>query len=159
MVFFKNFYEKALGRSAFRVDECFVKSNLRGVTEEERELMSMFIEQSLGTNCDGDNSEKEESALIAGTAPVLGAYFRIAPLPRRACDTSPLEEFEYSTRSAQPRDRAFDLPGGKGAKLVEVEHKSTFGLLGKDETKLSNVYKRRDNNGMFLRAAKRMQLA
>jgi len=156
----KSVVEKALGRGAFRVDESFVKSNLKGITEEERELMNMFIEQSLGrTNSDGDNSEEEEASVTDGRAPVLAAYYRIASLPRRACDTSPLEEFSYGMRSAQPRDRAFDLPGGKGAKLVEVEHKGAFGLLGKAETKLTNVYKRRDNRGIFLRAVKRMQLA
>ena len=58
-----------------------------------------------------------------------------------------------------PRDRAFDLPGGKGARLVEVEHKSGFGLLGKEETKLTGVYKRGDNRGALLGALKRMRLA
>mmetsp|Transcript_24747 Transcript_24747/g.40560 ORF Transcript_24747/g.40560 Transcript_24747/m.40560 type:complete len:286 (+) Transcript_24747:85-942(+) len=156
----KSVVEKALGRGVFRVDEAFVKSNLKGITEEERELMNMFIDQSLGrTNSDEDSAEEVETAVIDGTAPVLGAYYRIAPLPRRACDTSPLEELEYSMRTAQPRDRAFDLPGGRGARLVEVEHKRAFGLLGKDETKLTNVYKRGDNRGIFLGALKRMRLA
>jgi hypothetical protein len=67
-----------------------------------------------------------------------------------------LEELEFTTRTAQPRDRAFDLPGGKGARLVEVEHNK---LLGKYETKLTNVYKRRDNRGAVLCALKRMRLA
>jgi len=152
--------KKALGTGAFRVDESFVKSNLKGITEEESELMDMFIEQSLGdTTSDGDRTEEEETAIVNGAPPVLGAYYRIACLPRRACDTSPLEEFEYSMRSAQPRDRAFDLPGGKGAKLVEVEHRNAFGLFVKEETKLTKVYKRRDNRGMLLQALKRMQLA
>lgn len=151
--------EKALGRGVFRVDESFVKSNLKGITEEERELMNTFIEQSLDQTDDEDGAEEVESAVIDGTAPVLGAYYRIAPLPRRTCDTSPLEELEYSMRTAQPRDRAFDLPGGRGARLVEVEHRSAFGLLGKDETKLTNVFKRRDNRGIFLQALKRMRLA
>lgn len=156
----KSAAEKPHGRGVFRVDESFVKSNLKGITEEERELMNMFIEQSLG-GADGeeDGAEEVETTVIDGTAPVLGAYYRIAPLPRRTCDTSPLEELEYSMRTAQPRDRAFDLPGGRGARLVEVEHKSAFGLLGKDETKLTNVYKRRDNRGIFLQALKRMRLA
>mmetsp|Transcript_22294 Transcript_22294/g.54010 ORF Transcript_22294/g.54010 Transcript_22294/m.54010 type:complete len:291 (-) Transcript_22294:288-1160(-) len=155
--------EKMIGRGAFRVDESFVRSNLKGISSEERELMNMFIEQSLGR--DDDEDGKEEAAEMAaadaidGTAPVLGAYYRIAPLPRRTCDTSPLEELEYSTRKAQPRDRAFDLPGGKGARLVEVEHKRALGLLGNEETKLTNVYKRGDNRGAFLGALKRMRLA
>lgn len=156
----KSVVEKALGRAVIRVDESFVMSNLKGITEEERELMNMFIKQSTGhTNDDEDSKEEVETAVIDGTAPVLGAYYRIAPLPRRTCDTSPLEELEYSTRTAQPRDRAFDLPGGRGARLVEVERKSVFGLLGKDETKLTNVYKRGDNRGIFLGALKRMRLA
>mmetsp|Transcript_21059 Transcript_21059/g.45651 ORF Transcript_21059/g.45651 Transcript_21059/m.45651 type:complete len:287 (+) Transcript_21059:100-960(+) len=156
----KSAVEKALGRGVFQVDESFVKSNLKGISPEERELMNMFIEESLGrTNTDEDGAEEVETVATDGTAPVLGAYYRIAPLPRRACDTSPLEELEYSGRTAQPRDRAFDLPGGKGARLVEVEHKKALGLLGGEETKLTNVYKRGDNRGAFLGALKRMRLA
>jgi hypothetical protein len=43
--------------------------------------------------------------------------------------------------------------------LVEVERRSALGLLGSDETKLTNVYKRGDNRGTFLGALKRMRLA
>lgn len=158
--------DSALGRGVFRVDETFVNSNLKGViSDEERELMNMFIEQSRG----GDSSTTtpssdyviDKSAVITdGKSPVLGAYYRISSLPRRVCDNSPLEEMEYHMRTPQPRDRAFDLPGGKGARLVKVERKSALlGLLGEDETKLTNVYKRRDNRGAFLGALKRMRLA
>lgn len=153
---------KALGKEVFLVDETFVKSNLKGISEEERELMNMFIEQSFfGGNSDGDDDKEviEEEVPIDGKATVLGAYYRIGEIPRRSCDTSPLEELEYNMRTAQPRDRAFDLPGGKGARLVEVEHKKALGLLGKDETKLTKVYKRGDNRGAFLGALKRMHLA
>ncbi|KAL3788861.1 hypothetical protein ACHAW5_009218 [Stephanodiscus triporus] len=161
--------DRALGRGAFRVDESFVMSNLEGsVGEEERELMKAFVEQSLGRGGDDDGGAsggKAETtttttkAALDGTAPVLGAYYRIAPLPRRVCDTSPLEELEFAARTAQPRDRAFDLPGGKGARLVEIERRRALGLLGGDETKLTNVYKRGDNRGAFLGALKRMRLA
>jgi len=153
--------KKALGNNVFRVDESFVKSNLKGISEEERELMNMFIEHSFGSNSDEDDDKEdiEEEAPIDGKATVLGAYYRIGAIPRRSCDTSPLEELEYNMRTAQPRDRAFDLPGGKGARLVEVEHKKALGLLGKDETKLTKVYKRGDNRGAFLGALKRMHLA
>ena len=152
---------KALGNNVFRVDESFVKANLKDISEEERELMNMFIEQSVGSNSDEDDDKEaiEEEAPIDGKATVLGAYYRIGAIPRRSCDTSPLEELEYNMRTAQPRDRAFDLPGGKGARLVEVEHKKALGLLGKDETKLTKVYKRGDNRGAFLGALKRMHLA
>ena len=155
----KNLVEKALGRGVFRVDETFVKSNLK-MSEEERELMNLFIEQSLGLT-EEKNAAEAEAKVIAtdGRAPVLAAYYRIGNLPRRTCDTSPLEEVEFASRSALPRDRAFDLPGGKGARLVEVEHKSGFGLLSKEETKLTNVYKRGDNRGALLGALKRMRLA
>lgn len=156
----KSVLEGALGRGVFRVDESFVESNLRGVTDEERELMKAFIEQSLGTDDEGGDRDAATGTSADGdAAPVLGAYYRIAPLPRRSCDTSPLEELEYSTRTPQPRDRAFDLPGGRGARLVEVEHKGGAGLWGSDETKLTNVYKRGDNRGALLAALKRMRLA
>ena len=163
----KSLVDGALGRGVFRVDESFVNSNLKGViSDEERELMNMFIEQSLGrddsTTATATTAEDavDNSAVMDGTAPVLGAYYRISDLPRRVCDNSPLEEMEYHMRTPQPRDRAFDLPGGKGARLVKVERKSAvMGLLGEDETKLTNVYKRRDNRGAFLGALKRMRLA
>ncbi|KAL7458648.1 hypothetical protein ACHAWC_010258 [Mediolabrus comicus] len=145
------------GRGVFQVDESFVQSNLKDVSEEERELMNMFIEQSLGLNEEEETETK--ATVLDGSAPVLAAYYRIGNLPRRTGDTSPLEEVEFSSRSALPRDRAFDLPGGRGARLVEVEHKSGFGLLGKEETKLTNVHKRLDNRGALLGALKRMRLA
>ncbi len=154
----KKYVNKALGRGAFQVDESFVNSNLKGLTDEEKELMNAFIEQSLGRDESSEEEEVEDKS-IDGTAPVLGAYYRIGPLPRRTCDTSPLEELEYNTRTAQPRDRAFHLPGGKGARLVEVEHKKAMGLLGGEETKLTKVYKKGDNRGAFLGALKRMRLA
>jgi ubiquitin len=148
------------GRGVFRVDESFVMSNLEGsIGEEERELMRTFIEQSRGI-VDGEGGGTATATTdLDGTAPVLGAYYRISGIPRRACDTSPLEGLEYPGRTAQPRDRAFDLPGGRGARLVEVERKRALGLLGGDETKLTNVYKRRDNRGALLGALKRMRLA
>ncbi|KAL3810073.1 hypothetical protein ACHAXA_011806 [Cyclostephanos tholiformis] len=153
----KRAVDGALGRGVFRVSESFVMSNLEGsIGEEERELMKAFIEQSHGVV---DGEAEAETTAIDGVTPVLGAYYRISHIPRRVCDTSPLEELEYAARTAQPRDRAFDLPGGKGARLVEVEHKCALGLLGGNETKLTNVYKRRDNRGAFLGALKRMRLA
>jgi len=154
----KGIIEKALGKGVFRVDESFVQSNLSGITAEERELMNMFIDQSLGrveTDGEQDAAVQEAAPVTDGTAPVLGAYYRISSLPRRTCDTSPLEELEFVGRTAQPRDRAFDLPGGKGARLVEVEHNKLMG----GETKLTKVYKRGDNRGAFLGALKRMRLA
>eukprot|EP00970_Alexandrium_tamarense_P008818 scaffold1700_cov181-Alexandrium_tamarense.AAC.20 len=154
----KGIIEKALGKGVFRVDESFVQSNLSGITAEERELMNMFIDQSLGrveTDGEQDAAVQEAAPVTDGTAPVLGAYYRISSLPRRTCDTSPLEELEFVGRTAQPRDRAFDLPGGKGARLVEVEHNKLMG----GETKLTKVYKRGDNRGAFMGALKRMRLA
>lgn len=153
----KSLLDRALGKGVFRVDESFVQANMQGISEEDRELMQLFINQS--TECIAESDDKkgvQQQSLVNGKAPVLGAYYRIAPVPRRTCDTSPLEEIEFASRTAQPRDRAFDFPGGKEARLVEVEHNR---LLGRDETKLTNVYKRRDNRGALLGALKRMRLA
>ena len=152
----KSVIDKALGKGVFRVDESFVQANLKDVSAEDRELMQLFINQSLGRTEASDEKEATVETPIDGKSPVLGAYYRIGPIPRRQCDTSPLEELEYTSRTAQPRDKAFDLPGGKGARLVEVEHNK---LLGKDNTKLTNVYKRRDNRGAVMGALKRMRLA
>lgn len=143
-------------RGLFQVDEKFVQRNLEGiVTQEDRELMELFIEQSLRKSEIGDFDAIEP--LDGKPTSVLGAYYRLGPLPRRSCDTSPLEELEFfSSRTALPRDKAFNLPGGKGARLVEVEHSR---LIGADETKLTNVYKRDDNRGAFMSALRRMRLA
>mmetsp|Transcript_4896 Transcript_4896/g.10809 ORF Transcript_4896/g.10809 Transcript_4896/m.10809 type:complete len:281 (+) Transcript_4896:144-986(+) len=153
----KNILDNALGKSAFPVDESFVQANLKGLTAEEKELMNLFIQQSKGKTISEEGEEiiTNPSPATDGVAPVLGAYYRISDIPRRICDSSPLEELEFASRTAQPRDRAFDLPGGKGARLVEVENN---GILGK-ETKLTKVYKRRDNRGALLGAFKRMRLA
>jgi len=144
-------------RGVFQVDEKFVQRNLEGVvTREDSELMNLFIEQSLGKSENGDIDEAIEP-LDGKPTSVLGAYYRLGPLPRRSCDTSPLEELEFfSSRTALPRDKAFNLPGGKGARLVEVEHSILFGA---DATKLTNVYKRDDNRGAFMSALRRMRLA
>ena len=141
----------------FQVDEKFVQRNLEGVvTQEDRELMDLFIEQSLGISENGD-VEAAIEPLDGKPSSVLGAYYRLGPLPRRSCDTSPLEELEFfSSRTALPRDKAFNLPGGKGARLVEVEHSL---LIGGDETKLTNVYKRDDNRGALMSALRRMRRA
>ena len=164
----KSLVKKALGREVFQVDESFVNSNLKGViSSEEQDLMQSFIKQSFGLVDEEeteDGKKKKANDVVEvdvntdGTTPVLGAYYRISPLPRRTCDDSPLEELEFSQRTAQPRDRAFVLPGGKGARLIEVEHKSVLKLSG-GETKLTNVYKRGDNRGALLGALRRMRLA
>jgi len=160
----KSLVNKALGRGAFRVDESFVMDNLKGViSDEERELMNAFIEQSLGRTTTESYEEEDissETKKADGKAPVLGAYYRIGPVPRRTCDTSPLANVEFPNRTAQPRDRAFELPGGAGARLVEVE-KGIGGWRKKSggDTKLSKVYKRGDNRGALMPALKRMNLA
>lgn len=152
----KSLFDRALGKGVFQVDESFVKSNLKDVSAEDRELMQLFIDQSQGRTEESEGNALQEDTPTDGKSTVLGAYYRIGPVPRRTCDTSPLEEMEFTSRTAQPRDKAFDLPGGKGARLVEVEHNK---LLGTDMTKLTNVYKRRDNRGALLGALKRMRLA
>jgi len=140
------------GAGVVRVDEAFVQQHLRNLTEEESRLMDLFVQQSLGRPGDAEADAALAPVAADGKAAVLGAYYRIGPLPRRSCDTSPLRELTFFGRTAQPKDRAFDLPGEEqGARLVEVERG--------DGTKLTSVYKRGDNRGALISALRRMRLA
>mmetsp|Transcript_37693 Transcript_37693/g.56077 ORF Transcript_37693/g.56077 Transcript_37693/m.56077 type:complete len:267 (-) Transcript_37693:612-1412(-) len=135
---------KAMGKGAFKVDEAFVKENLKGLTDEDRSLMDKFISQSLSDEVnDGDNKE----------VPVK-AFFRIGDLPRL---DSPLadaiahnaleKEEEKEAKETYGAWHTFDYPG----KLVQVARGRA--------TRLSNkVFKRKDNEGKFLKDLRRMKL-
>jgi ubiquitin len=122
--------QKMVASGSKPVDEAFVKSHLSGLTDEDRELMNAFVAQSR------DGGEKESEAVL-----VRRALFRIGKVPMKT--DSPMEGILYAKQS---RANEFDYDG----KLVATE--------GKLSTKLTKVFKRRDNENKLMGSLKRMQL-
>ncbi|MGK3739181.1 MAG: ubiquitin [Bacillariaceae sp.] len=126
---------KVLGKGSFKVDEDFVKKNLVGLTDADRAIMDAFVAQSLEED-DEDDDENQEIE-------VQRALFRIGNTKKKLCDDSPVAnminpvtrtsgEFEYS------------------GKLINTD--------GKRSTKLTKLFKRRDNEGKLLDYVKDMKL-
>lgn len=131
---------KLTGRSAFEVDESFVFEHIgKSIDEEERELLSTFIDQS-------QQQMKENEVEAKSYGFVNKAYYRLRGIPRRLCDDSSLEDIIVPERISTRKGSTF---GHKG-KLIETD--------GKRRTKLTKVYKRGDNRGALLNALKRMKL-
>ena len=147
-----NVLRKVTGRGSFEVDESFVMNNLSGVTPEERELMSNFVEQSISGVSDEDESKgvTAEEAQDDGPAKVKG-YYRICDSPRKTCDDSPLESFEFPERTGVPKSMESAVFGHEG----QMIHTDGTGR----STKLTKVYKRGDNRGRLLGALRRMRIS
>lgn len=126
-----------MGSGAFEVDEAFVKKHLKGLKDEDRDLMNTFVSQSQS----GRLTEEEEPS---GTVPVRRALFYMGDAPKRATDDSLVKDV---LNPVSPRPGEFDYKG----KLVPTD--------GKKSTKLTKVYKRRDNESKLYGALKRMGLA
>jgi len=132
---------KVTGRTFFEVDESFVFEELKhDLTEECQALMNLFISQS-----------KQEKAMVKeeGISPryVKGFYYRICDVPLKICDGSPLEEVEYPERISNRKGSVFAHKG-------QMIHTDGTGK----RTKLTKIYKRRDNRGTLLKALRRMRL-
>ena len=140
---------KLTGRGSFEVDESFVMNNLEGLSSEEKELMARFVEQSIsGADDEGD---KDSGASAAGDDLVkVKGYYRICDSPRKTCDDSPLESFEFPERSDVPRNMERTVFGHEG----QMIHTDGSGR----STKLTKVYKRGDNRGKLLGALRRMKI-
>ena len=124
-----------LGKDSFEVDENFVKRNLKGLTDKEKVLMDSFLSQSL----EGRKSQGE----MAKEVRIRRALFRIGDVNEKLCDDSPVA----SVINPKPRSAGeFDYKG----KLISTD--------GKKPTKLTKLFKRRDNEGLLLNALKRMNL-
>ena len=123
-----------LGKGSFEVDDDFVKEHLKGLTDEDRLLMEMFVSQSL---------EGSEEASVDKEVPVRRALFRIGDINEKQCDDSPV----FNMINA-PYRKAEEF-GYKG-KLVQTD--------GKKKTKLTKIFKRRDNEGKLYDALKTMKL-
>ncbi|CAB9514360.1 Polyubiquitin (Fragment) [Seminavis robusta] len=126
-----------MGSSAFECDEAFVKKHLTGLTDADRELMNTFVSQSQLT--------EEEEALTKTTPVAKRALFYLGKPPQRVSEESP---FKNILEPRSPLKGEFDYKG----KLVATDGKNK-------STKLTKVYKRRDNEHKLYGALKRMGLA
>ena len=145
---------KVTGRGSFQVDESFVMSNLEGVTVEERELMSQFVEQSIsGVDDEGREGGDTTVSLLQEErgSPKVKGYYRICDSPRKMCDDSPLESFEFPERTGVSKAMESTVFGHDG----QMIHTEGTGR----STKLTKVYKRRDNRGKLLGALRRMKVS
>lgn len=126
---------KQLFQNYQQVDESFVKENLKGLTEETRELMNAFVEKSR------ESSQKDEDEISEQY--VRRALFRIGDAPK-PLNNSPMAD-ALSASSARPGE--FDYKG----KLIPT--------AGRKATKLSEkLFKRRDNQDKVYDSMKKMKL-
>jgi hypothetical protein len=124
------------------VDEQFVFTHIKNqITEEEKELMNKFVEQSQSLQ----GKELEEAGQRKTI--VKGAFYRICDIPSKPCNDSPLESIEYPERITSRKRSVF----GHEGQMIHTDG------TGKN-TKLNKVYKRDDNRGVLLKALKRMKL-
>mmetsp|Transcript_22619 Transcript_22619/g.45947 ORF Transcript_22619/g.45947 Transcript_22619/m.45947 type:complete len:344 (+) Transcript_22619:149-1180(+) len=133
-----NIMNKALGKGSFEVDENFVKENLVGITDVDRAVMDAFIAQSVS-----EVSAEEDNEDDNGEIRVRRALFRIGNVKKKFCDDSPVANMINPVTTIS---NEFDYTG----KLITTD--------GKRSTKLTKLFKRRDNEGQLLDYVKEMQL-
>ena len=146
---------KLTGRGSFEVDESFVMNNLEGLSSEEKDLMARFVEQSIsGVGEEGDEGGSASAKAAGGNGGndivKVKGYYRICDSPRKTCDDSPLETFEFPERGDVPKDMERVVFGHEG----QMIHTDGSGR----STKLTKVYKRGDNRGKLLGALRRMKI-
>ena len=113
------------------MDDAFVQQHLPNLSDEHRALMDSFVGQSLVVS---EESSSEQ---------VSKAFFRIGDSPMVV--DSPLREGVF--HSKQPQRGEFTYDG----KMVAIDS-------GKQATKLTKLFKRRDNEGKLLNSLRRMRL-
>jgi len=133
-----NIIKKALGKGSFEVDEDFVKQNLVGLTDADRAIMDAFVAQSMEDVSDDVANEDENQELR-----VQRALFRIGNAKRKLCEDSPVTSMINPVTTSS---NEFDYTG----KLINTD--------GKRSTKLTKLFKRRDNEGKLLDYVKEMHL-
>jgi ubiquitin len=141
-----NLVNKLAGRGSFEVDESFVMNNVQGLSSEEKELMARFVEQSVSGV--GEEGKEDSSALATDDIAKVKGYYRICDSPRKTCDDSPSESFEFPERCGVPKDLERAVFGHEG-QMIHTSGRST---------KLTKVYKRGDNRGKLLGALRRMKV-
>jgi len=127
-----------LGDGSFEVDDSFVKNHLQGLTDEDKSLMDSFVAQSLASRREGGDASNNNKEVR-----VRRALFRIGDVNERLCDDSPVASV-INAKPANPGE--FNYKG----KLIATD--------GKKPTKLTKLFKRRDNEGLLLDALKHMKL-
>ena len=128
-----NILNKALGKGSFEVDENFVKQNLVGLTDADRAIMDAFVAQSTEGTSEDENQELRAQR----------ALFRIGNAKRKFCEDSPVANMINPVTTSS---NEFDYTG----KLINTD--------GKRSTKLTKLFKRRDNEGKLLDYVKEMNL-
>ena len=133
---------KVLGRGSFPVDQDFVKKHLKDfLTDEDRELMNAFVATSRGQQ----QEEGEESAVAQAKEEltVRRGLFWLGKAPRKI--DSPMEDAIFAR--GEPKIGEFDYKG----KLVQTDGRGRT-------TKLTKIFKRRDNENRVYASIKRMRL-
>ena len=120
----------------FQVDEEFVKTNLQGLTNEDRALMDAFVGQSL--------HKGEAISESDGGIPVKKSLFRICDSLATPGDDSPLRDSLFKYRPNQRGEFTFE------GQMITTDRARA--------TKLTKVIKRRDNESKLLDAVRRMKL-
>jgi len=131
----KNSISKLLGKESFEVDEDFVKNNLVGLTDADRAIMDSFVARSVEKSSSENDSDDEIQ--------VRRALFRIGDTKKKFCDDSPVANMINPVKATS---NEFDYTG----KLLSTD--------GKKSTKLTKLFKRRDNEGQLLDYVKEMKL-
>jgi ubiquitin len=133
----RNLVDKLLGRASFEVDESFVKANLiNQLSDSDRELMNAFVAVSRG-------KEEEQIETPASDLPMNSprrALYRIGDAPKKL--DSPMNNILYAST---PAAAEFDYKG----RLIVTDGKGR-------STKLTKLFKRRDNENKLYTALKRM---
>ena len=88
------------------------------ITEEEKELMGLFVKQS---------QDQKEDEIEDEEAEVKG-FYRVCDVPRKQCDDSPLQDIEHPERITGRKNSVFGHKGqmiqtdgtGRGTKLTKV---------------------------------------
>ena len=127
---------KVLGKDSFPVDESFVKKHLSGLTDDDRVLMDTFVSQSLE---DAEESLSDDNKDVK----VKRAFFYVGKPKSKLCDDSSVSDMIKKERFTKGE---FSYKG----KLIATD--------GKRSTKLTKLFKRRDNEGKLLDYVKVMKL-
>lgn len=131
----KQLVDKMLGKTSFEVDENFVKANLiNQLSDSDRELMNAFVAVSRG---------EEQMETPASDRPMNSprrALYRIGDPPKKL--DSPMNNILYAST---PAAAEFDYKG----RLIVTDGKGR-------STKLTKLFKRRDNENKLYTALKRM---
>jgi ubiquitin len=132
--------EKALGKGSFNCSEEFVRKNLVGLTDADRALMDAFVSRSVeGLNEPRGEADDDDNVHVQ----VRRAFFRIGKAKEKLCEGSPLA----GIISPVPRKASeFDYEG----KLLQTD--------GNRKTKLTKLFKRRDNEEKLYDYIKQMKL-